>query len=99
MQNIGLTIQGLRKQKKLSQIDIHKKTGISQTYISQIESGERIPTIETLQKISVALDIPLPVISFLSLDVNSISEDKRKAYEMIERPIKRMIEEFFLQKV
>ena len=40
--NIGKTIANLRKAKELNQIEFAKTVGISQTSLSQIESGRKI---------------------------------------------------------
>ena len=95
--NIGNTIRRLRKKKGINQIEFASKCNLSQTYLSQIESGKRIPTIETLNKISENLDIPMAIISFLSLNLESVAENKRDAYLKISPAINAMVEEFFLQ--
>lgn len=95
--NIGNTIKEIRKRKGFSQQELAKKSEVSQTYLSQIENGERNPTLEVLQKISVALDIPFPVLSFLTLEHTDISEDKIEAYKRIEPVVSSLIKEFFLQ--
>jgi PAS domain S-box-containing protein len=56
---IGDKIKVLRKQKKLQQIALAKKAGISQSYLSNIENGEKSPTIRILNKISEALGLSL----------------------------------------
>ena len=49
-------IAELREEKHLRQIDLAKKLGVSQQFISQIETGEeRNLTIETLIKIAKSL--------------------------------------------
>lgn len=57
--NIGVTIRGFRLQKGMSQGDIEKRTGLLRCYLSRVENGHTIPSIETLQKIAAALDLPL----------------------------------------
>lgn len=57
--NIGETIRGFRLQKGLSQGDIEKRTGLLRCYLSRVENGHTIPSLETLQKIAGALDLPL----------------------------------------
>lgn len=57
--NIGVTIRGFRLQKGLSQGDIEKRTGLLRCYLSRVENGHTIPSLETLQKIASALDLPL----------------------------------------
>ena len=95
--DIGITIKKLRIRKKIQQNKLAEASGISQTYLSQIESGSRSATIDTLEKICEVLDIPLSILSFLSLNVNSIAPNKRDAYLKIEPKIKRLVEELFLQ--
>src|SRR6202522_1150033 len=57
--NIGTTIRGYRLQKGLSQGDIEKRTGLLRCYLSRVENGHTVPSLETLQKIAAALDISL----------------------------------------
>ena len=57
--NIGMTIRGFRLQKGMSQGDIEKRTGLLRCYLSRVENGHTIPSLETLQKIAAALDLPL----------------------------------------
>ena len=95
--NIGKTIKVIRKRKGLSQLELATKSEISQTYLSQIEIGQRSPTLEVLTKISSALDIPFHVISFLTLEHSDIAKNKIEAYERIEPVVNALIKEFFLQ--
>ncbi len=57
--NIGTTIRGYRLQKAMSQGDIEKRTGLLRCYLSRVENGHTVPSLETLQKIAGALDIPM----------------------------------------
>src|SRR5271170_5678355 len=56
---IGERLKALREQKKMSQGDIEKRTGLLRCYISRAENGHSVPAIETLEKIARALGIPL----------------------------------------
>src|ERR1700691_5894407 len=56
---IGTTIRGYRLQKGLSQGDIEKKTGLLRCYLSRVENGHTIPSLDTLSKIALALDLPI----------------------------------------
>lgn len=56
---IGTTIRALRLQKGLSQGDIEKKTGLLRCYLSRVENGHTVPSLDTLSKIAIALDVPL----------------------------------------
>ena len=58
-QNIGSTIRAYRLQKGMSQGDIEKRTGLLRCYLSRVENGHTVPSLETLQKIARALDLQL----------------------------------------
>jgi transcriptional regulator with XRE-family HTH domain len=57
--NIGSTIRDYRLQKQMSQGDIEKRTGLLRCYLSRVENGHTVPSLETLQKIAGALDLQL----------------------------------------
>jgi transcriptional regulator with XRE-family HTH domain len=52
-------LRELRESKKLSQGDIEKRTGLLRCYISRVENGHTVPSIETLEKLARALGLPL----------------------------------------
>ena len=56
---IGVTIRGYRLQKGLSQGDIEKRTGLLRCYLSRVENGHTVPSLDTLSKIAGALDLQL----------------------------------------
>ncbi len=56
---IGLRLRKLREEKNLSQGDIEKRTGLLRCYISRVENGHTVPSLETLERIAAALEIPL----------------------------------------
>ena len=56
---IGDRLRELREEKKLSQGDIEKRTGLLRCYISRVENGHTVPAIETLEKLARAMEVPL----------------------------------------
>src|SRR6202022_2702745 len=56
---IGERLRALREEKKISQGDIEKRTGVLRCYISRIEHGHTIPSVETLEKFARALEVPM----------------------------------------
>lgn len=56
---IGERLRALREEKKLSQGDIEKRTGLLRCYISRVENGHTVPALETLEKLARALEVPL----------------------------------------
>jgi transcriptional regulator with XRE-family HTH domain len=57
--NIGETIRNYRLQKGMSQGDIEKRTGLLRCYLSRVENGHTIPSLDTLSKIAGAMELPL----------------------------------------
>lgn len=56
---VGTVISEFRKKKGVSQEILSGLSDIGRTHLSAIERGERKPTLETLYKICVALDIKM----------------------------------------
>ena len=57
--NIGDVIKTYRSQRGLSQGDIERRTGLLRCYLSRVENGHTVPSLETLAKIAEAMDISL----------------------------------------
>jgi len=56
---IGRRLRKLREEKTLSQGDVEKRTGLLRCYISRVENGHTVPSLETLERLAAALEIPL----------------------------------------
>lgn len=56
---VGDAIAHCRKDKNISQEVLSGLADIGRTHLSAIERGERKPTLETLYRISLALDVPM----------------------------------------
>jgi transcriptional regulator with XRE-family HTH domain len=56
---IGKRLRQLREERILSQGDIEKRTGLLRCYISRVENGHTVPSLETLERLAAALQIPL----------------------------------------
>lgn len=56
---IGQRLRTLREERSFSQGDIEKATGLLRCYVSRVENGHTVPTVETLEKWARALDMPL----------------------------------------
>ena len=59
MKNLGQYIVDKRKELNLKQTDLADLAEISKSYLSQIESGKKIPELNVLQRISESLEVPL----------------------------------------
>ena len=56
---IGKRIRQVREMRKLSQGDIEETTGLLRCYISRVENGHTVPSLETLERFAAALGVPL----------------------------------------
>jgi transcriptional regulator with XRE-family HTH domain len=56
---IGERIRLLREQKGFSQGVIEKRSGMLRCYISRVENGHTVPSLETMEKFARALEVPL----------------------------------------
>ena len=93
--NLGKAIKSARQQRGINQTSLAELSGITQTYLSQIESNQKEPNISTLRLISEQLGLPLPILFFLSLDEEDIKPEKRAAYNHLGPSINSMIAAFF----
>ena len=57
--DFGVRIRQLRNEKHMSQEELAFKAGISPAHLGQIERAVKNPTIDTIGKISSALDVPV----------------------------------------
>ncbi|MEM8059378.1 helix-turn-helix transcriptional regulator [Morganella morganii subsp. sibonii] len=85
--NIAQTLDICLKKRGLSKTELAKRADLSKSYLSRIANNERIPNLETLEKICTALQIPLSVFIFISNnDIDNISS-----------PLKEKINNIFLE--
>jgi transcriptional regulator with XRE-family HTH domain len=56
---VGERLRIIRESKELSQGDIEIKTGLLRCYVSRVENGHTVPSVETLQKWVRALGITM----------------------------------------
>jgi transcriptional regulator with XRE-family HTH domain len=95
--NIGTTIRTYRLQKGMSQGDIEKRTGLLRCYLSRVENGHTVPSLETLQKIAGALDLQLAEFfsdETVSRDMSTLrlSEEEIRFLTQIQRYAARLTE-------
>lgn len=56
---MGAAIKQRRKEKGIKQSDVSLSTGISRSYISDIENGRYRPSVDALSKLATCLDLDL----------------------------------------
>ena len=55
---VSKNLRQLRSRKKLSQDDVARRSGISVSYVSMLERGNRVPPLETIEALAKALKVP-----------------------------------------
>src|SRR6202051_3554490 len=75
---IGDRLRVLREQKKFSQGEIEKRTGLLRCYISRVENGHTVPAVETLEKFARALEVPLYQLFYDGKEPPRLNLSKRK---------------------
>ena len=65
----------------LTQKELAEKLGISKSYLSEIESGKKTPTLDLLNRYSEFFDIPASSIMFFSESLNKdIKTEKLRTF-------------------
>jgi len=78
-ETFGKIVKNIRCQKGLSQDELSEKTGLDRTFISQIENGQRNPSLSTILKISEGLNIkPSALISKFEISYLKSREENIK---------------------
>jgi len=91
--DLGKAIYRLRKEKNIKQGKFATDIGISQSFASQIENGRKIPELKTLEKISDYFNMPLPFLTWMSIEVSDISDEKQHAYQMLKSSVDALIQD------
>jgi transcriptional regulator with XRE-family HTH domain len=54
----GVAVRGLRSERGVSQEQMALNAGIDRSYFGNIERGEYSPTLETVERVAKAFDVP-----------------------------------------
>ena len=80
LQNIGKEIKRLRKQAGLTQQQLADNAGIPQQHVCNLEKGNYIPTLKTMDSLLFAMGLTVEIVP---LDTNQLNPGAWK--ELIER--------------
>lgn len=89
------TIKSLLKIKQISQKELANRIGKSEVAVSQILNGKYSPHPKTMDEISEVLGVPVPVITFLSLEESDIPKAKREVFKLLKPSIINLLDEVF----
>ena len=92
---IGEIIREERKRLGFRQVDFAMKLGITQTGLSQIETGDNQPSTSTLNKFYELVGSPSYVLHFKYLTEEEVVPEKREAFRKLKPAIDNLIESLF----
>ncbi|WP_239616409.1 helix-turn-helix domain-containing protein [Cohnella mopanensis] len=77
--DIGTTIRTIRKRKNITITQLCEETGLSQGFMSQVETNKTSPSISTLENIATALKVPLAYLLLKKEErMQVVRKDERK---------------------
>src|SRR6266852_8148812 len=82
---LGQRVRTLRKQRGLSQGRLGDRAGLSGKFIGEVERGEKSISIDSLYRVSVALEVPLRQLTDVRPGKRAVvpSEDAEKIFALV----------------
>ena len=93
--NIGAALLKARKDKGLRQNEVFQKTKITQTYLSQIENGKKIPSVDIITKLADVYQIPFPIMMWGTLTEKDVRKAKLDIYRKLKPTVDNLINDIF----
>jgi len=93
--NIGRGVKTVRINKGFNQKRFAKKVGITQSYLSLIESNKKTPSTEVLEQIAEAVDVTLPVLFWFTVDENDVDNKKLEMFRLLKPSVDKLIADLF----
>ncbi len=84
-----------RKAKSLSQMKLAEMCNTSTNYIGEIETGKKSPSMDMIQRISIALDVPSYKLFMTEEDLNKVEvppELKKSLIENLQKIVAEIVE-------
>ncbi len=88
--NIGFAIKSIRKKLAITQYELAEKCDLSQTSLSQIETGVKRPSQRTITKVCSVLDIPESIIYIVAMQESDVPASKKGVYDLVYPSIKSL---------
>lgn len=92
---IHKALREVRKGLDLNQTEFAKVIGLTQTYISLIESGDKVPSFDVIERYNKVSKVPIPIIMWKTLEVNDVPKHKRKIYQELKPVVDSLINQIF----
>ena len=92
MNNLNKILKQIRIFNYLNQAQLSDKISLSRSYISEIETGKKIPSMEVLEKYARTFDIPLSAIMIFAENYENKEGWKNKAKALLTKNTVKFLE-------
>ena len=75
-------IKEVRRQKRISQLELSTISNLSQSFLASVENGKKQPSVLTLLRIAKALDVS-PKIFFPDTEIKSKDDTKEQIINLV----------------
>jgi len=96
---LGTALRKIRRERDYTQEGFAKLLGISRSFLSEIETGRKNPSVQQLQDISMELQIPVAVLYLKAMGLDDIPHANRDEIMKSIRPLIAEIESYFTAEV
>lgn len=93
--NIGNALLKARKDNGLRQNVVAERTGLSQTYLSQIETGSKVPSVEVIEKLAKEYNMPFAIMMWNTLTEKDVRKPKLDIYRKLKPTVDNLINDIF----
>ena len=83
MKHLPKLLKYMRKFGHYTQLDLAAELGISRSYISEIEKGLKIPSVETLLKYAEFYEVPLSSLLLFAENLDNKKDFRSKAKKIL----------------
>jgi transcriptional regulator with XRE-family HTH domain len=96
---LGPVLKQLRQRRGLTQMEVVKKAKVSQTYISQLESGAKEPSLTMLRKLGKIYKVPPQLIQTMAMDESDVPKANLKLFGQLKPVIDDIINQLIDNKL
>jgi transcriptional regulator with XRE-family HTH domain len=90
LRDIRKSIDGRRQQ------EVSKAIGITQTYLSLVEAGKRVPAQEVVEKLCKAYKVPIAIVVWKAIEPKDVDRSKKEAFGRIKPIVDDLLEGFLI---
>ena len=92
---IGIGIKRLRKYRGFNQKDFAKKLKTTASYLSEVETGTKTPSLDFIKRIAKKLDVPYEAIAWYGIQNKDVHKSKREVFDTIKPAVDSLMEQLF----